>query len=166
MRERDMRDKYVYLSGPITDLHYEQARFGWRLTLQTLLDIEIQVLSPMRHEGHLAEMKQAMSAEALRSYETAKNHLFSHPKMIVSKDFLDIERCQIMVVNLIGASKVSQGTLVEYGYAKAKGKTIVTIMEKEGNPHTTPFISVVSDVVVETLEDAAMVVNSLMSEGV
>lgn len=155
----------VYLSGPITGMDYGNARFGWRKTFSEWLEEGIEVLSPMRHEGHLAEMKTAMSVEALKKFEKEKNHIFSHPKMIVSKDMLDVEQSDLVVVNLLGADKVSQGTVWEMGYAKGKGKQIVLITDK-GNVHTSPFVSESANVVVDNLEDAARIVNSLLSVGI
>lgn len=150
----------VYLSGPITGLTYRDARYGWRADFETLCDAT--VLSPMRHEGHLAEMR-----ETAIEPENLPEGLFSHPKLIVTKDFLDIEACTIMVVNFLGAKKISQGTLIEMGYAKAKGKTIVTIADAEAlKLHNSPFIPVLSDVLTETVDQAAIIVNSLLSEGV
>lgn len=150
----------VYLSGPITGLTYAQARFEWREEFASMLSDNITPLSPMRHEGHLAEMGN-VGIEP----DNLPTHLFSHPKMIVTKDFLDIDECTIMVVNLLGASKVSQGTLIEMGYAYARGKTLVTITDAP-NVHNSPFISVISHVIVSSLKDAAVIVNSLLSEGV
>lgn len=158
--------KIVYLSGPITGLTYKEARFGWRKTFIKWLDDGITVLSPMRHEGHLAEMKK-LPIEP----DNLPTHLFSHPKMIVTKDFMDIDACDIMVVNLLEAKKVSQGTLIEYGYARKAGKTIITVANvvdevSIDKMHNSPFLGVISDVVVPTLKDAAIIVNSLLSEGV
>lgn len=159
----------VYLSGPITGLEYGGARYGWRQEFSQQIaftDSDAVMLSPMRHEGHLAEMKTAMSVDALKAYEKEKNHIFSHPKMIVSKDMLDIDECTIMVVNLLGAAKVSQGTIWEMGYAKAKGKQIVVIKSKDDNIHTSPFITESASIVVDNLEDAVMIVASLLSKGI
>ena len=86
--------------------------------------------------------------------------------MIVAKDFLDIDACTIMIVNFLGAKAVSQGTLVEMGYAKAKGKTIITIQYDYDTIHTSPFINVLSDIVVPSIDDAIAIVSSLLSEGV
>lgn len=155
----------VYLSGPITGMNYGDARYGWRQTFYDALDEGISVLSPMRHEGHLAEMKTAMSVEALKAFEKEKNHIFSHPRMIVSKDMLDIEQCDLVVVNLLGAVKVSQGTVWEMGYAKGKGKQIVVITDSD-NVHNSPFIKESANVVVDNLDDAILIVNSLLSEGI
>lgn len=155
----------VYLSGPITGLTYKEARYGWRAEFAGLLvdisgpDHGIILLSPMRHEGHLAEMKgTAIEPDNLPT------HLFSHPKMIVTKDFLDIDESMIMVVNFLGATKVSQGTLIEMGYARKAGVTMVIIRDP-GNPHNSPFIAEMG-IVVSTLEEAAAIVASLLSEGI
>lgn len=148
----------VYLSGPITGLTYGEARHGWREEFANMLSSGIVSLSPMRHEGHLAELKGPIE-------HAYPENLFSHPKMIVAKDFLDIDESTIMIVNLLGAQKVSQGTVAEMGYAYAKGKTIITVRE-EGNVHNSPFVSEMSDAVVPTLELAAAITNSLLSEGI
>lgn len=154
--------KVVYLSGPITGLTYREARYGWRKKFIQWLDEGIIVLSPMRHEGHLAEMKKIPMEP-----DNLPTHLFSHPKMIVGKDFLDIEQCTIMLVNFIGAKKVSQGTIIEMGYARGLHKTIITAATEEDlKVHNSPFIPVLSDVIVPTLKEAAIIVNSLFSEGV
>lgn len=155
----------AYLSGPITGKTYEEARNGWRKEFDTkMADKGLAggsyhtMLSPMRHEGHLAEVKGPLEKQY-------PDNLFSRPKMIVAKDFLDIKMSDIIVVHLLDAVKVSIGTMVELGYAKALGKTIVTIMQP-GNMHEHPFVTEVSDAVVENLDDAVAIVDSLLSEGI
>lgn len=157
----------IYLSGPITGKTYQDARFGWRSSFAKKMLQKMRnagsyqdhvLLSPMRHEGHLAEVKGPLDKEY-------PDNLFSHPKMIVAKDFLDINTSDIVLVYLLDATKVSIGTMVELGYAKARGKTIVTVMQK-GNLHEHPFVTEVSDAVVETLEDAVAICDSLLSEGI
>lgn len=154
----------VYLSGPITGLDYKLARYGWRKAFVDMLDPSITVLSPMRHEGHLAEMQEAMSVEALRDFEKENGHLFSHHNMIVAKDRLDIEASDIVLVNLLEAVKPSQGTIWEMGYAAGKSKQIIVVSAPEDNVHPSPFIRE-GNIVVHRLEDAALIVNSLLSEG-
>ena len=149
----------VYLSGPITGLTYNAARFGWRKEMGDALEASGHTpLSPMRHEGHLAEVKGKLA-------KMYPEHLFSHPKMIVAKDLLDIDASNIVVANFLGAKKPSIGTISELGYAYAKGKTIITIME-EGCIHDHPFIRELSSSVVGKLDDAIAIVVSLLSEGV
>ena len=151
--------KAVYLSGPITGLTYHDARFGWRLDLADLLHEEITVLSPMRHEGHLAEVN-----DLLQPINLPKN-LFSRPKMIVTKDFLDIDNSSIVVANFLGHSGCSRGALVELGYAFAKGKTIVVMMDDDG-PYNHPFVTELASVVTKTIDETAAIINSLLSEGI
>lgn len=148
----------VYLAGPITGKTYQEARYGWRQELADLLIGDVHVLSPMRHEGHLAEIQGPLN----KSYPT---HLFSHSKMIVAKDFLDIDESTIVVANFEPATKISIGTLVELGYARAKDKTIVVIMP-DGNMHDHPFVREVAAVVVPDVATAATIVGSLLSEGI
>lgn len=158
-----MSNKTVYLSGPITGLNYSDARYGWRAAfLEHLSDTggdNITVLSPMRHEGHLAEMKDVILPDNL------PNHFFSHPRVLAMKDFLDIKRSDIVLVNLLEAKSVSQGTLIEIGYAYALGKPLIVVRE-EGNVHNSPFIEAMADVILPSLYDAAIVTKSLLSEGI
>jgi nucleoside 2-deoxyribosyltransferase len=160
--------KVVYLSGPITGLTYADARFTWReYAAQELTKDGITVLSPMRHEGHLAELAgTAMTDEVLNEFQKRNGNMFSHSKMIVAKDFLDIDQSSIMLANFAGAKQVSKGTQVEFGYAKKAGKPIITVMEPEGNPNDGPFTRELSDGIFSTLDEALIVVRSLLSEGV
>jgi nucleoside 2-deoxyribosyltransferase len=149
----------VYLGGPITGLGYEEARNGWRPKFAGLLDIFIHPLSPMRQEGHLAEIKEISA----HSYD---HNQLSSAKGIVAKDCLDIDRSAIVVFNFLGAKKVSAGSVWEMGYAKCAHKPIIIIMEPEGNPHDHVFIVTSADFRCTSIEEAAGIVNSLLRSGV
>lgn len=172
----------VYLSGPIAGQTYDEARYGWRATFAAQMEEGIKVLSPMRHEGHLAEVTgELKAAEQL-------DHFFSGARIIVEKDALDIKRCDIVVVNLLGATKVSIGTVAEIGMAQASGKTIILIMEDAGtvpigeyrsgydqsdisveygsNVHEHPFVTVPAALRLNNLDEAIYAVNALLSEGI
>lgn len=150
----------VYLSGPISGLTYQEARYGWRASFNAQLDEGITALSPMRHEGHLAEIKGTLE----KAYP---DNLFSRPKMIVAKDFLDIKLSDIVIANFEFAKRPSVGTFVELGYAKALGKTIIVIKNDDTDAiYNHPFIDEVADIIVSTVDEAAVIVNSLLSEGV
>jgi nucleoside 2-deoxyribosyltransferase len=180
----------VYLSGPIAGQTYDDARFGWRATFAAAMEEGIKVLSPMRHEGHLAEVQGTLkAAEQL-------DHFFSGARIIVEKDALDIKRCDIVVVNLLGAMKVSIGTVAEIGMAQASGKTIILIMEDpntiesdefvkdtwnldynhpdygrkipvlKSNVHEHPFVTVPAALRLNNLDEAIYAVNALLSEGI
>ncbi len=151
----------VYLSGPIAGLMYGEARYGWRQEFINRLAPGIVGLSPMRHEGHLAELRQPIEAPADQI-----GHFFSGSKIIVEKDKLDIERSDIMVVNVLGATeRVSIGTAVEVGIAMTLGKKIILVIEDHGNIHDHSFITVPASLRLNNLDDAIYAVNSLLSEG-
>lgn len=166
----------VYLSGPITGLSYQDARFGWRETVARQLTVShykvsdydptvavaelsgIKVLSPMRHEAHLAEM------ESIDKHYP--EHFFSKAKVIVEKDRLDIKRSDIMLVNLLGATKVSIGTVSEIAMAYEQGKQTVLVMEDHGNVHDHPFVTELVSLRLNNLDDAVAAIKSLLSEGI
>jgi nucleoside 2-deoxyribosyltransferase len=150
----------VYLSGPISGESYDDARYGWRKYVADRLTPGIKALSPMRHEGHLAEIKGPLENQY-------PDHFFSGKRIIVEKDKLDIERCDIMLVNLLGATKrVSIGTAVEIGIAMTLGKKVILVIEESGNVHDHPFITEPASLRVSSLDDAVYAINMLCSEGI
>lgn len=164
----------VYLSGPITGLSYEEARYGWRKLVAMALEEEwvqdpdepslyrrrggIKVLSPMRHEAHLAEMQTIDTHYP--------EHFFSKAKVIVEKDRLDIKRSDIMLVNVLGAQRVSIGTVSEIAMAYEQGKQTILVMEDAGNPHEHPFVTELVSLRLNNLDDAIAAIKSLLSEGI
>lgn len=159
----------VYLAGPITGLSYEEARNGWRKDFAALLNPSIEPLSPMRQEGHLAEIKDISA----HGYD---EHLLSTSKGIVAKDLLDIDRCTIVVMNFLGSRKVSIGSVWEMGYAKRARKPIVVVMEPDPdpaeelehgrNPHDHCFIIETADFRCASVAEAAAITNALLTPGV
>jgi nucleoside 2-deoxyribosyltransferase len=162
----------VYLSGPIAGLTYEEARYGWRKTVADQLAPGIRALSPMRHEGHLAEVRGPLEAA------DQLDHFFSGSRIIVEKDRLDIERSDIVLVNLLGAmERVSLGTVAEIGMAYAMGKKVVLVIEDADemwdgvtyvpfkNIHDHPFVTIPAALRLNNLDDAIHAINSLLSEG-
>lgn len=146
----------VYLAGPVTGLSYGQARYGWRAQFAHMLIPGIRVLSPMRHEN--ATFSEIAATDASN---------FKHKaKAIYQKDMLDIRRADVLFANLLNAGGVcAKGTLVEIGAAWAMGKFIVAAVEPD-SLHDYPFVTEPAGAVVATLEDAASVINSLLSEGI
>lgn len=158
----------VYLAGPITGLSYEEARHGWRPEFAGYLDRSIQPLSPMRQEGHLAEVKNI----AAHGYE---HNPLSSSRGIVAKDLLDIERCDLVVFNFLGSTKVSVGSVWEMGYAKKCGKPIILIIEPKPskdviiigpNPHDHLFVTETADFTCHGVQEAADITNALLRPGV
>jgi nucleoside 2-deoxyribosyltransferase len=150
----------VYLCGPIAGLNYEEARNGWRKEFRTMIDKRIDLLSPMRQEGHLAEIAGPIGAFA------PDNVAIATQRAIVAKDKLDIRRADLVVANFINAGRVSIGSVAEIGFASALDKPIILIMEPESNIHDHVFIREMADIRVSSVEEAAAIVDALLLPGV
>ncbi len=152
-------DGYVYLSGPILGETYYAARYGWRLRVDSQLLPGIKSLSPMRHEGHLKEIKGKITDANIPV------HYFSGSRIIVKKDMMDIRRCDLVLVNLLGTKKVSIGTVAEIGMAYALNKDIIVVINAD-NIHQHPFVTETASLVVDNLDDGIAAINGLLSTGV
>lgn len=150
----------VYLCGPIAGCTYEEARYGWRKTIADLLHQDIPVLSPMRQEGHLAEVSEAIGTFAFDNVAIATQ------RAIVAKDKLDIRQSSLVFANFLGAERVSIGSVAELGIASTQNKIIVVAMEPKGNIHDHVFVRELSDIRVASLSEAADVINALLIPGV
>lgn len=150
----------VYLCGPIHGLTHDEARYGWRFEIRKYLNKSIDVLSPMRQEGHLKEIGVIKSEPDL--YDASP---ISRAKAIVAKDCLDIDRSDLLVVNMQGAKIPSIGSIFEMGYAYKAGKRIVLIMGDEDKVHNHVFVKEPAAITVPSVAEAAEIVNMLLTPG-
>ena len=148
----------IYLSGPITGLSYEEAKLGWReelrATLEALpLEVNIILLSPMRKKEYL-EGSAKLSGED------------GNWRAVMSRDFSDIDRADLVVINLNNSCRVSIGTMVEIGYAKKAGKPMLLIMDaQEINAHDHGWVYNVVDAWVDDMAGAIDFIVNFCSEG-
>jgi len=148
-----MENNYtVYLAGPITGLSYEGAT-DWRDNVITALAPNIKGLSPMRGKQYLLS-----EAQIKDSYT---EHVLSTAKAIVTRDRFDAMRCDVLLVNFLGAKKVSIGTVMEIAWADAKRIPIVVVMEKN-NIHHHSMLEMVSGYVVESLDEAINIIKTIL----
>lgn len=146
-----------YLAGPITGLTYGQAT-DWRVYASDVLTGQgIEVLSPMRGKDFI--LKRIGAQEVLG--QTYEDSPLSTQRGIVARDIFDVNCADIVLFNLLGADQVSIGTMVEYGWASAHRKIVVTVMEKSGNVHDHAFIRELSPYRVETLDEALDIVGAI-----
>src|SRR5688572_1825858 len=118
----------IYLCGPITGLSYGEARNGWRREFATYVDDNlIDLYSPMRQEGHLAEVQSIEH----KPYDG----VLSQSRAIVAKDLLDIRRADLIVANFVGAKDHSVGSICEVAWSYLLDKPVISIMEPSGNVH-------------------------------
>ena len=78
-----------------------------------------------------------------------------------TRDRWDSMRCDVMLVNVIGAERISVGTCIELGWADAARVPIVLAMD-EGNVHDHLIVRGVAGYVVTTLDEAINVVLGLL----
>jgi nucleoside 2-deoxyribosyltransferase len=133
----------VYLIGPITGLSYKECTDWREYARKVLAKRRILGISPLRGKPYLRGKRKILPAYPM-PLSTAKG--------ITTRARFDVRRCDLLLANLLEAEEISRGTLIEYGWADALGKPIITVMEKEGNPHDHPVVRELSGYVVNTLE--------------
>jgi nucleoside 2-deoxyribosyltransferase len=149
--------KTVYLAGPITGLSYAGAT-DWREAAKRALLPDIEALSPMRAKEYLAHVGEFTSdGDAYEPYS-----VMSTNRGITTRDRWDATRCDVLLVNLLGARAVSIGTVMEIAWADLVRKPIVIAMEPEGNPHEHGMVKEATGFRVPTLEAALHVVRAIL----
>lgn len=143
----------VYLSGPITGLTYVGAT-DWRDYAKAVLAPEIDGLSPMRAKDYLAG-EQALAAAGY------SEKALSCAKGITTRDRYDTTRADLMLVNLLGAERVSIGTMIEFGWADAARVPIVLVMG-DGNPHDHAMVREMAGFIVPTLDEGLDIVKAIL----
>lgn len=143
----------AYLAGPITGLSFDDCT-DWREKIISLLPKEVVGMSPLRGKHYLADCKVIEAA-----YE---NIALSSSRGITTRDYNDCKRCDILIVNLLGATKVSIGTVMEIAWARSFQTPVILIMEKEGNVHDHPMINECVGFRVTTLEEAARIATCVL----
>lgn len=146
-----MRNYLVYLAGPITGLNYQGSTDWRKYAKDNLAEVGIHGLSPMRGKEYLAALKGPISGTG---EEYAHLSVISNGRGIMTRDRYDATRCDVLLVNLLGAKQVSIGTVMEIAWADLKRIPIVVAIEPTGNPHEHLMISEAIGYRVPTLEEA------------
>lgn len=145
------RSYLVYLSGPIAGLTFEGAQ-DWRNQVQRVVADNIRCLDPLRGK----EFLKGTGVLDGSFYD----HVLASPRGITCRDHWDTERADIILVNLLGATKISIGTVMEIAWAKAYGKPVIAVLE-DGNPHVHPIVVECLDYRVSTLKEAIDILHAL-----
>lgn len=154
--------KRVYLAGPITGLGFDAAH-DWRQdVVEELAEVGIEAFSPMRYKEALKGLPSISGTT--EEYE----HLgpFARQKGILTRDRYDCTHADVILMNLLGATRVSIGTCVELGWADAFRVPIVLVMEpdtpEKRNVHEHCFIRELSGFRVGSLAEAVAVVKAVL----
>jgi nucleoside 2-deoxyribosyltransferase len=160
------RDFIIYLAGPILGTTYGEST-EWREYARdrlAALDPALRGASPMRAKKYLADLaKMPMTADQLRSTKTGtiKTPL-STAAAIVGRDQMDVARADLLLVNLLGAQKVSIGTCCEVAQAHQLRVPVMLVIEDEGNIHDHPFITQQSAFRVDDLDMAINLIPAIL----
>jgi nucleoside 2-deoxyribosyltransferase len=143
----------VYLAGAIAGLSYTDVT-DWRVRAARYLnDCCIETLNPMRAKSALGDQNGGRISTNYNDY--ARNGAFFTSTGIMTRDFNDVKRCDVLLVNLLGLTKPSMGTVMELAWAYALQKPAVVAIEAIGNPHDNhPMIAAAMPFRVTTLEEA------------
>ena len=146
----------VYLSGPITGLTYDEGD-DWRQHATFRFNANITPLNPLRCKEWAKEF-------GIIDDSTSNKHPWmASDGFIGTRDHWDTTRSDICLVNLLGATQVSIGTVLEIGMARATGTPVILVMENEGNCHEHGMIRSYATMRFNMLDPAIECVNALLS---
>jgi nucleoside 2-deoxyribosyltransferase len=145
---------HVYLAGPIRGLSYVSAT-DWRDYVKGELPPEIIARSPLRGKAYL-------QGEGCLDQHRYHQHL-STQRGVTARDRYDATHCDVLFVNLLGATEVSIGTMIELGWANAHQALIILCIEPEGNPHEHAIVRELADYRVPTLAEGIDILIKILS---
>jgi len=149
----------VYLAGPISGRSFNGCTEWRHVAAVDLALAGIKAVSPMRGKEYLSHL-EAISSDG-REY--AHLGVLSLPRGVMTRDRFDATRCDVLLVNLLGADRVSIGTVMEIAWADARRTPVVCVMEEQGNPHEHMMINEALGFRLPTLEEGLHVVKSILS---
>lgn len=140
----------VYLAGAIAGLQYDSAT-DWRVqAAHALKERGVEALDPMRAKNALS----SRGAISTNFHDYEKNGAFFTSRGIMTRDFNDVMTCDALLVNLLGLTKPSLGTVMELGWAYALQKPAVVVIEATGNIHDNhPMLAEAMRFRVTTMEE-------------
>lgn len=144
----------VYLAGPITGTTYGECTDWREIAYQVFKSAGIEAYSPMRAKDYLLQ-----ETSVADSYEDT---IMSSQRGIYARDFYDCRSKDALFVNLIGATRVSIGTVMEIAWAAAYQKPIVLVIENENNIHEHSMIREACPLRVDNLNEGVDVMKALL----
>lgn len=146
----------LYLAGPITGCSFEECD-DWRTGVRRHLgEYGIACFSPLRGLEHL------MNEKALFTGDYDADHPLSNDTGSTVRCRDDILRSDAVLVNFLGAVRVSIGTCIELGWADAFRKPVIAVMETAGNIHEHALVRGTIGFRLPTLPAAVQMVKQLL----
>jgi len=150
-----MKSFFVYLAGPISGLGFNES-IDWRQYAIENLDSHISGVSPLRGKEYLGTLDKIVG-----SYDN-NDWPLSTQRGIYTRDNFDVHRSDLLLVNLLNATTVSIGTVMEIAWAKQANIPIVLIMEPHGNIHEHPMLLEACPFVVSDIDTAIVLTNHIL----
>ena len=123
----------VYLAGPITGNTYTDCVEWRRKAAKELRAHGITILSPLRFKPWLKE-----AGGLLDWYDRSA---LTRGKGITARDRFDVMRSDVVLANVLYATQVSIGTVMEIAWADSRRIPVVLVMEDRDNPHEHAMLS-------------------------
>jgi hypothetical protein len=149
-------EKKVYLAGPISGLTFNQAQ-AWRDEFAQKVDPRVLAYSPLRGKDYLT-----IRGPLEGSYEEFP---LSSEQGLTTRDRYDCMGADLVVFYLLGAQRISIGTMVEFGWCDAARNPAILVMEKTGNPHDYPMVRQIAQFRVDNLKDAISLAEIILLPG-
>lgn len=154
-------EKLVYLAGPISGLNYKDCT-DWRTyAVSELKKSGIVGLSPMRGKEYLEAIARDVAFTSDGDKYAIQGPLSTN-RGIITRDRFDAMRCDVLLVNWLGAEKVSIGTVMEVAWADARRTPVVCVMEKAGSIHHHGMILEAIGFQVDTLDQGIHIVKAIL----
>jgi len=136
-----MVHKTVYLAGPIDGLSFQEG-IEWRQQAQQELAVEgIKAMSPQRGKEYVGDHAELADEMDFTKQEALfQGNPMSTARGILTRDKFDALNCSVLLVNFLGAKRVSIGTVMEIAWAYLQGKPIVVVIEEDNIHRHHPML--------------------------
>ena len=148
------RQFLVYLAGPITGLNWENAT-DWRQYVIKNFPPNIIGVSPLRGKDYLSHLTNIGD-------QHPELHPMSTEDGIMTRDYFDVSRSDALLVNFLGCTRVSIGTVMEIAWAHMLRKPVVVVMDKK-NIHQHSMLRKSSSLIVPSLDSGVDLIKRLIS---
>jgi len=145
----------VYLGGAISGLTYDQGQDWREFVVSLLAGRGIEGFSPLRAKGYLRS--KGVIEQGYEDTPLSTDH------GITTRDRWDVQTADAVLFNLLGAKRVSIGTMIEYGWADARRIPIITCIEPTGNIHDHPMLREITGFRVDNLQDAVELLDRILN---
>lgn len=145
----------IYLAGPMAGLTITEAN-QWRYALEDAHSHLFQFINPCRN-------KEDLENQGVLTQFGYDESFMGQEHTVFMRDTHDVRTCDALLVNFLGADRISVGTIFEIGMAWTLRKPIVAVVEKYDNPYDHIFTRQAATASVTTLSEGVMVLRSLFN---